>query len=171
SASSVTAERADGQVLHFTLQGSTWTSDSDVDLTLTNTDSTWTLTDRNDTVETYTAISPRVALLTSLTVRNGYTQTLTYNDSNQLLSVTDSFNRTLSFTYQSGLLRTVTTPDGLVLTYSYDVSGVTPGVLDRLRSVTYPTTPVTRQRYIYTNMALPFALTGIIDENGNRYAA
>src|SRR5215831_10441927 len=170
SPSSVTAERADGRMLNFTLQGSTWTSDSDVDLTLTSTNSTWTLTDRNDTVETYTAISPSAAVLTSITARNGYTQTLTYDASNQLLAVTDSFNRTLSFTYQNGLLRTVTTPDGLVLTYVYDVSGVTPGVVDRLRAVTYPTTPVTRQRYIYTHTTLPFALTGIIDENGSHYA-
>ena len=34
--------------------------------------------------------------------RDGYTQTLQYNASNQLATVTDSFGRTLSFTYLTG---------------------------------------------------------------------
>ena len=76
----------------------------------------------------------------------------------------------LQLTYSNGLLNTVTTPDGFVLTYGYNSSGVSPGVLDRLASITYSTTPVTSQSYLYENASLPFALTGIIDENGNRYA-
>jgi len=38
----------------LTNTGGVWSSDSDVDYTLTNTGLTWTLTDHNDTVETYT---------------------------------------------------------------------------------------------------------------------
>ena len=170
SATSVTAERADGQQLTFTSSGGAWASDSDVDLKLVNSGSTWTLTDTTDTVETYTAGASGEALLTTIAARNGYTQTLHYNASNQLVSVTDSYNRSLTLAYQNGLLQTVTTPDGLILTYGYSSSGVTPGVLDRLASVAYSTTPQTSQSYLYENSALPFALTGIIDEDGNRYA-
>ena len=36
--------------------------------------------------------------------------------------------------------------------------------------VSYSTTPGTGQSYLYENSTLPFALTGIIDEDGNRYA-
>ena len=103
-------------------------------------------------------------------MRGGYTQTLQYNGSNQLTSVTDTYNRSLQLTYSNGLLNAVTTPDGLVLTYGYNSSGVLPGVLDRLASITYSTTPISKQSFLYENSALPFALTGIIDEDSNRYA-
>jgi RHS repeat-associated protein len=170
SATSVTAERADGQQLTFTSSGGAWASDSDVDLKLVNPGSTWTLTDTTDTVETYTAGASGEALLTTIAARNGYTQTLQYNANNQLVSVTDSYNRSLTLAYQNGLLQTVTTPDGLILTYGYSSSGAKAGVLDRLASVAYSTTPQTSQSYLYENSALPFALTGITDEDGNRYA-
>ena len=55
SSPSVMAERANGQQLNFNLSSGVWTSDSDVDLKLTQSGSTWTLTDGNDTVETYNA--------------------------------------------------------------------------------------------------------------------
>jgi hypothetical protein len=170
SPTSVTAERADGQVLAFTSNGGVWTSDTDVDVTLTQAGSSWTLTDHDDTVETYTAVSASEAVLASIKARGGYAQTLTYNTSNELASVTDTYNRSLSLTYSNGLLQTVTTPDALVLTYGYNSSGVTPGVLDRLASITYSTNPATSQSYLYENSALPFVLTGIIDEDGNRFA-
>ena len=93
SASSLVAERADGQQVTFTLTGTTWTTDSDVDMTLVNSGATWTLTDHDDTVETYTAVNAGQALLQSIQTRNGYVQSLTYNSSNQLSAVTDSYNR------------------------------------------------------------------------------
>ena len=67
-----------------------------MDLKLVNSGSTWTLTDTTDTVETYTAGASGEALLTTIAARNGYTQTLQYNASNQLVSVTDSYNRSLT---------------------------------------------------------------------------
>ena len=174
SASSVLAERADGRVLTFASNGGAWTTDPDVDLKLTQTGSgigsTWTLTDSNDTVETYTTISASEANLTKIQARNGYTQSLQYDSSNRLVKVLDSFGRSLQFTYQGGLLQTLTTPDGLVLTYGYNSSGATAGVNDRLASVAYSTTPPTSQTYLYENSSLPFALTGITDENGARYS-
>jgi RHS repeat-associated protein len=165
SPSSVSVERASGQQLDFTLVGSTWTSDSDVNTTLTNSGSNWTLTDTDDTVETYTNISSSEATLNSITLRNGYAQTLTYS-SGLLSSVTDSYSRSLSFAYSSGLLSTVTSPDSHVYTYGYTAAGGS----NVLTSVAYPTSPATNIIYIYDDTSLPFALTGITDENGDRYA-
>ena len=53
SASSVIAERPDGQQVTFTSTNSAWTTDTDLDLKLTSSGSTWTLTDSNDTIETF----------------------------------------------------------------------------------------------------------------------
>src|SRR5207244_4060924 len=112
------------------------------------------------------------ATLTSIRARNGYAQTVQYEAGSQRVArVSDSFGRSLSFTYQNGLLQSLTTPDGLVLTYGYGQSGLTPGVADRLASITYSTSPLTSLTYLYETAALPFALTGIIDENGDRFAS
>ncbi len=162
SASSVTAERPDGQQVTFTLTSGAWTTDTDVDLKLTNSGTTWTLTDTHDTVETYTATGATEALLQSIRARNGCTQTLQYSSSNQLTVVADSFSRQLGFAYSNGKLQTVTTPDSPILTYGYTGA--------QLTSVGYSTSPLTSQTYLYENAALPSALTGIVDENGDRYA-
>jgi RHS repeat-associated protein len=163
----VLAERPDGRMLSFSFNGSAWVSDSDVDVSLTNTGSTWTLRDHDDTVETYTATSAgNEALLTSIQARNGYTISLQYNGS-QLASATDSYNRALIFAYSSnGTLNTVTTPDNTILSYGF--TAMSNGF--DLTSVTFPTSPATTVTYLYENASLPNALTGIIDENSNRYA-
>ena len=168
----IIAVREDNRGLLYTQSTANWISDSDVGLRVNQSGTIWTLTDTDDTVETYSIVgSSNIAILTSIRARNGYTQTLNYNNGSQLASVTDSYNRTLSFIYQNGLLQTVTTPDGTVLTYGYNSSGISPGVSDRLTSVSYPTTPGTSQSYLYENANLPFALTAIIDEKGNRFAS
>lgn len=166
-ASLTVAERPDGQLINFYSNGGAWTSDSDADYTLTQSGSTWTLKDHDDTVETYTQLSAnQEGLLQSIALRNGYTQTMAYNSSNQLTSVTDSYNRQVLLTYSNTVVSTVTTPDGLVLTYGYNsVSGTD----DQLASVSYSTSPVATQHYLYTNSSLPYALTAIQDENGNTY--
>jgi RHS repeat-associated protein len=167
STSKVIAERADGQQLTFALSGSTWVSDTDVDVTLTKAGSTWTLTDHDDTTETYTAINTTEALLNTIQSRNGYTQTLHYNGSNQLTSITDPYSRSLALTYNgNGTLNTVTTADSTILTYGYTAGGS--GL--NLTSVTYPTSPSSVLTYVYEDSGVPNALTGIVDENSNRYA-
>jgi len=168
----VTAYRADGQQLIFKLVSGVWTPDTNVDMTLTSSGSTWTLTNHDDSVETYTMGSGSGTLLgrlNSIKARNGYTQTLAYNVSNELSTVTDSYGRTLTFTYTGNYLTQVTTPDSLVLTYGYNSSGVSPGVNDRLASVSYNTSPVTSRSYSYTNSSFPFNITSVTDEDGNSY--
>jgi RHS repeat-associated protein len=169
SASQVIAERADGQQLAFTLNGTAWTPNTDVDVTLSNAGTTWTLVDHNDTLEIYTTTATgKAALLNSIKARNGYTQMLSYNAGNQLTSVSDSYSRSLSLAYNgNGTLQTITTPDSTTIAFGY--ATVTGGV--QLTSVTYSTTPATSQTYSYSNSAVPFALTGITDEDGQSYAA
>jgi len=117
-------------------------------------------------------------LLLTSTDRMGVTTTFAYSDLNTpqtvapraglLLSVTDGFGKQLLFTYNAfGLVNTMTDPSGGVFAYGYDAN-------KNLTSVTYPDGKV--RQYIYnesantSNTKLPFALTGIIDENGNRFA-
>lgn len=165
----VVGERADGQKVNFYANGGSWSSDSDVDYTLSQSGTTWILKDHDDTVETYSQVGSELfaAVLQSITLRNGYTQTLSYNSNYQLLSVTDSYNRQLAFTYlNSGVVSSVTTPEGTALSYGYDSISY---LDDQLASVSYSTSPVTSQQYLYQNSSFPFALTGIVDENGNTY--
>jgi RHS repeat-associated protein len=165
SLSTVVAERANGQQLTFTLQSGKWVSDTDVDVTLSESGSTWTLTDIDDTVETYNAISSIEAVLTSVESRNGYKQVLAYNGASLLTGVTDSYGRSLSFAYNSSnILQTVTTQDSTTITYGY--ASTTSG--SNLISVTNPDN--TSVSYKYNFAQLPNVLTGITDEDGNSYA-
>src|SRR5208337_4338167 len=110
------AQRASGQVLNFYCgAGTTCTPDTDVDASLTYSGSTWTLTDSDDTVETYTVASG-VGTLNSIKLRNGYTQTMHYT-TGKLSSVTDTYGRTIGLTWTGSVVTGVTTPDSLSLTY------------------------------------------------------
>ncbi len=156
---SIAVERPDGQVLSFKSISAAWVPDTDVDIKLAQSGSTWTLTDRDDNVETYTVDSTGKGTLNTIQLRNGYTQNLTYS-SGLLQTVTDSYSRSLNFTYSGSLLQAVTTPDTLTLGFGYTGSNLT--------SVTYNGS--TNQTYVYGNASYPSALTGIIDENGNSTA-
>jgi RHS repeat-associated protein len=164
----VAAERPDGGVITFSSNAGIYTPDSDIDMTLTVSGSTWTLTDQNDIVETYTQSGSK-ATLNSIKQRNKYTQALTYTGGGQIAFVSDSYNRHLTLGYSSGLLSTVSTPEFTSgLTYSY--VAYTSASTNLLSTVSYNTSPTTHQTYLYENFNYPFALTGITDENGNRYA-
>jgi YD repeat-containing protein len=165
SSTLVTAERGDGQIVTFTLSGGTWSPSTFINLSLVQSGSTWTLTDGKETQETYQGTAG-LLLLNSIKARGGYTQNLAHNGKNQLVSITDSYGRTLNFTYGSdGLLQGVSTPDGTSVTYAYTSAGGS----SILSSVSYSTTPVSTVTYLYQNVTFPFALTGVIDEDGNTY--
>ena len=176
----VEAARPDGKVIDFRpdLKGGWLNASSDLDLKLTQTGATtWTLTDWDDNVETYTTIKGVPGTLTSIKARGDYTQTMHYsanlghNGLPLLMSVTDSYGRTLTITYDntgicafSTCIGSIAAPDGLVLTYSYNKFG-------DLKKVSYSTTPATSLTYLYdTTDFASQPLTGIIDENGNRFA-
>jgi RHS repeat-associated protein len=139
-------------------------NDPDIDGVLANNGTVFTYTDPSDTVETYDPVSGK---LLSITTRSGYAQTLRYDANGNLATVTDSYGRTLSFTYANGVVQTMTDPDGRVYTYGYTLGASIN--TDRLSQVTYPDN--TSVQYVYEDTRFPFALTGIIDENGNRFAS
>jgi YD repeat-containing protein len=92
-----------------------------------------------------------------------------------LTSVTDHFGRKLTFKYNAeGRLETMTTPANEVFTYRYDEASGGGSSVGNLTSVTYP--DQRKRIYWYNEPAntsgqnRPFALTGITDENGVRYA-
>jgi len=124
-----------------------------------NTFSGWRFTNSDDdSVEIFDV----KGTLQSITSRTGLVQTLSYDSFNRLSSVVDSYGRSLTFAYDAAWrVSTMTDSAGNVFGYAYDAA-------NNLQSVTYPDGKV--RTYLYENVALPQALTGIVDENGSRYA-
>ncbi len=156
-----TVSRADGKIYAFTLIGGVWTPDGDVTgkLVQGGDGAGWTYTTPEDDVESYDANGR----LISIRNRAGLKYSFTYGANGMLGAATDSFGRKLTFTYDDGnRLKSLTDPMGHTLTYDYDAIG-------NLVSVTYPDNKV--RTYLYEHPTFPNALTGIVDENGKRYAA
>lgn len=180
---------ANGQTFNFYhVSTGEWLADKDINYRLQEIvplgggASTWKITTSDGDVESYNAVGD----LLSITHRHGLVETLVYTTDTTtsstapfvglLLSVTDSFNNTLSFTYTSaGRIATMADPAGKVTRYDYDLS-------DNLTTVIYPdATPADasdnpKKTYLYNELAntsnstQTHALTGIIDENGGRFA-
>ena len=165
---SIQVNRPDGAVYAFSKNTSTnvWSTDKDISGALTTDGATvWTYTDANDTVEAYAFSTGK---LNSITDRSGYTQTLAYDSNGNLHTVTDSFGRTLTFSFANGVLQSVTDPGGLVYSYGYQFAAF--AGLYLLNSVAYPATGTSQTiQYLYENSTYLFALTGLVDESGNRY--
>lgn len=161
----------------FLSSGTGWTAQSDITDRLTEvkdlqgTRLGWRYYDSaTENVEQYDAVGS----LQSLTTRAGVVLSLTYNASRQLTSVSDSFGRTVAFTYfppnaarGAGNRATVTEPGGAVISYAYDAA-------NNLASVTYP--DGNKTTYLYGELSNTGgklnnnALTGILDSNGVRFA-
>jgi len=175
------ARRADGKAYIFNPSaGGAWATDVDIsDRLLELKDGSglrtgWQyIVGSDDSVETYSA-SGR---LLSIADRAGRVQILTYDlpasaggddDPDTLDAVVDAAGRQLVFTYDAHKrIATVVDPSGGVIAYGYDSVG-------NLVSVQYP--DGRSKTYHYNEPAhtgganLPHALTGITDENGDRYA-
>ena len=117
----------------------------------------WKIVLPNNDTEYYNANG----LLTQIMHRGGARLILAYS-TGLLATVTDQTGRALKFSYTNGVLKTMTDPAGGVYTYAYDP------LTGALTSVTYPDTTV--KTYLYEDSSNPFNLTGITDENSNRYA-
>jgi RHS repeat-associated protein len=181
---SVRAIRSDGKVYSFTRPGSTWIGDPDVPERLQASGGGWTLTTRNDDVETYSSTGQ----LVSVKSRAGKLTTLVYSDGHAsgpngalmddgvsplpagyLIRVVDYAGKTLTFVYgNNGNVAHMTDPGGGIYRYGYDSRGA-------LATIQYPDD--TTRTYVYNESAnisgtatLQFALTGIIDENNSRFA-
>ena len=116
--------------------------------------------------------------LLTIDYQNGYSQSLTYDANGNNTLVTDSFGRTLQFSYSNqGLLNSVTVPGGQTYQYTYLARWTLTPAPDPTQmppdfwALEYVIQPDTTQlRYHYENTNFPFALTGITNEAGVRYA-
>lgn len=163
TSSRVVAVRPDGKVYEFALTQGTWLSDSDVtDRLVRLSDSSgaltgWRYTSDEDVVENYDA-SGR---LLSLANRAGVSRSLTYDAQGRLTAVTDLAGLQMTFAYSAANRLAGFTVGGHTTTYSYASTGV-------LNAVSYPDG---RSRlFHYEDPEVPWALTGITDENGSRYS-
>ncbi len=162
----VTLARPNGQGISFTLSNGNWITDADVAdklAPLANacgvSGNGWTLTlSPSDEVETYNVNGQ----LCSITNRAGLTQSLAYDSQNRIASASDPFGRNLVFAYDAlNRISTITDPASNTIAYQYDPT------YGNLVSVTYQDGKT--RSYVYENSAYPWYLTGIIDEDGQRY--
>lgn len=182
--------RGDGQVLTYTRNGSAWQTDADLNGQLSSQFDAlgkltgWTYTTPEQDTEQYNAAGQ----LISITDRVGQMQTLTYSDgtdgvtsgnggyildangaptalilaSGLLTRITDAYGRSISLGYdtQTRIVK-MTAPRNEDYLYTYDSN-------NNLSSITYPDGKT--KQYLYENATYLHALTGIMDENGDRYA-
>ncbi len=162
----VDVHRSDGKLISFYSSGSDWEVFSDVRASLSH-DATldqWSVTYPNDTVEVYN----NSGQLISITNRNGQSTTLTYT-SGELTSVQGFAGRSITLTHANGRVASMTDPAGNVTEYQYDANG-------QLEYVVYPDdTPLSstdnpRVQYHYEDANSNALVTGMTDELGVRYA-
>jgi YD repeat-containing protein len=172
---SLAALRADGTSTTFALSGGIWTAtDGQGDQVIPVSDAGaagqgFRLTDRrSDRTEDYDASGK----LLVVKERNGWVTSLKYSDvstpttqaphANLLIEVRNQFEQTIRFAYDtSGRINSATMPDGTILLYGYGAYGM-------LSTVTYA--GGAQRQYHYENSQFVWALTGITDENGVRFA-
>ncbi|GJG98537.1 DUF6531 domain-containing protein [Cupriavidus pauculus] len=127
------------------------------------------LTDRYlDLIEDYDAngrlilVKDRQGSVSSLTYSNVGTPTTVAPNANLLVEIRNQFGQTIRFTYNAqGFINSATMPDGTVVQYAYNSNGM-------LTSVNYP--DGTQRKYHYENNQYRWALTGVTDEKGVRFA-
>jgi len=149
----------DGQRYFSQVVGSgNWVPVNGVDSLVQNGDGTWTYERKPEgTTFSFTA----AGLLQTQVRRNGWVNSYAYDVAGKLISVVNGFGRTLALAYNvDGQVATVTTPDARVISYAYDSAG-------RLSSVVYPDGK--SRSFVYENASFPQALTGIVDESGERW--
>jgi YD repeat-containing protein len=177
------AQRPNGRELSFRApaSGNVYVPDADITDQLQhftdssgNTTSWKYLVAADDSTELYDSAGK----LVSITDRAGLTTTLAYSTATTpvqiapltglLIGVTNHFGRSLSYLYDSlGRIASMTDPAGGTYAFGYDANG-------HLASITFPDTKV--RTFLYNEPAftqgasLPDSLTGIVDENGARFA-
>lgn len=164
AAPQVVAQRDDGSTSTFINGGATWTTSDSRDTlkpikNVNGSITGWLLTTAaTGVIETYDADGK----LQSTRDRNGRATTLAYNANNQLTAVIGPSGRSLMLAYSgSGRIIGVKAPSGTVTAFGYNGAGM-------LSTVTWPDGAV--RQYLYEDSRFYTALTGIIDENGTRYA-
>ncbi|WP_354622600.1 hypothetical protein [Psychromonas sp. MME2] len=122
----------------------------------------WIYRSADNQLEYYNALG----LLTRRVNRAGLSHHLTYDENNQLDLVKDDAGNQLDFNFDGqGKLLTLGTSKGELITYGYDQYANLETMTKKLVSG-----KETVRTYHYEDTRHPYALTGITDENGARYA-
>ncbi|MES9852283.1 MAG: DUF6531 domain-containing protein [Candidatus Thiodiazotropha sp. L084R] len=153
-----TVSRVNGRTLTFIQDSGDWVEMNGALGSLTSAQGGgWIFKDKDGSTETY----DNAGRLQQTSLATGQLTAFTYDTEGRLGTVTGNFGYTLSFHYdEAGHLNSITTPDG-DLSYGYDTEG-------RLTSVEYPDN--SEKHYHYEDTRSPYHLTGITDENNQRYA-
>ncbi len=163
----VTMSRPSGRKFIFSEQNGLFAPDEDVSsslvsITLNNGQPGWEYHTESDVREFY---SEQGQLLSSQRI-NGVELTFEYSldaDLETLDRVTANSGGIIQFFYNVNRhIEKIITPDGNEIEYTYDT-------LNRLSKTGYLSSG-TERNYKYENSVFPYHLTGLIDENGNRYA-
>ena len=159
----LTLLRADGRVYAFRLVNGTWVSDADVNgkmqkiFDASGNAAGWEYTNPRDEVEKYSTAGK----LVSVTNRNGLTHTYYYDAFGRVSMLQHSFGQIMSFGYDGkNRLQVIWDPANKQYFLGYDAKG-------NLSSITYPGGKSVT--YLYEDPNFPNAMTGVIDENGQRY--
>ena len=142
-----------------------WQGDADSNILITETASGFQLTNSNGSIENYNLEGQLISSVDT----NGYQINYTYNADNQLDQVNNHYGQAINFSYGINNVASVTDSLGSIYGYEYDAN-------NNLIAIIYPDTTLNddtdnpRKIYHYENPDYPNHLTGITDENGNRYA-
>lgn len=171
---SLAALRGDGNYLRFFKSGSVWLSAEGRDRLIPSFNSTGAITGwqyesaEDGTVEAY----DNTGLLRSVTALNGWQTGLVYSDattptsiaprSGLLIKIRGQFGREMQLIYDSRVrIARVVGPDGKATDYQYNNNNM-------LVTATWSDQKI--RQYHYEDSRFAFALTGITDEKGGRYA-
>jgi RHS repeat-associated protein len=159
--------RPSGDSYAFTRVGERGVFDADVPeqvavLTAAGQITGWQVTTTDDKREYFNARGR----LERVEFTDGDILTLTYNADNQLLQVVDRRSRALTFTHANGSIASVTFPDGTSVTYTQQNNLLTAVEHRSAQGVSSGSIG-----YRYEDTRNRELLTGIVDENGDRYAA
>jgi YD repeat-containing protein len=155
--------------------GGEYKPDSSIQDNLIEINSGWRYTDAaTQALEIYSS----TGVITSIQYANGASLTYTYSDASTptsiaptgglLLAVQDHFGRSIQFTYElsttgtSARIKSITDTEGHSIIPTYTSTGM-------LGGLTWP--DATSRRYVYELIDLPWALTGVIDENATRFSS
>jgi hypothetical protein len=152
--------------------GGEYKPDSSIQDNLIEINSGWRYTDAaTQALEIYSS----TGVITSIQYANGASLTYTYSDASTptsiaptgglLLAVQDHFGRSIQFTYElsttgtSARIKSITDTEGHSIIPTYTSTGM-------LGALTWP--DATSRRYVYELIDLPWAVTGVIDENATK---
>ena len=165
--------RGDGSVLSFRYESGSYVSDADVTGRFSKTTQGYQFIDASrHSIETY----DRDGKLLSIADTQGNQLSFTYSTeagrhalaAGYLMAVSDSRGRKLRFEYElpaggvaaiDGRIKRIVSPTGQVITATY-------GGNDNLVALQWENG--TSRQFVYENQTLPWALTGVIDENNSR---